>query len=348
MARGAAHGAFPTPWRTIQIADSAGGLVESNLILNLNEPNKLGDVCWFKPFKYVGVWWALHLDKETWAPGPKHGATTANAKRYIDFAASTASAACWSRAGTRAGTATGSPTAATSTSPSPTPISTSKRSPPTRAKGVHLIGHHETAGDVGHYEAQLEAALDLYQRLGIDASRPATSPMPAASARSDDGRQGPLRVARRPVHGAPPPEGRDRGGEAPHRDQPARADQGHRPAPHLSELGRARRRARHGVQRLGQAAESARARGQPGLHAHARRADGLHARHPTPEGPRRQPIQTTLAKQLALYVVLYSPIQMAADLPENYEQHADRSSSSRTCRPTGPTRACSTARSATT
>ncbi|MDQ3040056.1 MAG: glycoside hydrolase family 97 N-terminal domain-containing protein, partial [Pseudomonadota bacterium] len=50
---------FTTPWRTLQIADRAGGLVESNLILNLNEPNKLGDVSWFKPHKYVGVWWSL-------------------------------------------------------------------------------------------------------------------------------------------------------------------------------------------------------------------------------------------------------------------------------------------------
>ena len=55
--------------------------------LNLNEPNTLGDVSWFKPYKYVGIWWRLHLDTETWASGPKHGATTANAKRYIDFAA---------------------------------------------------------------------------------------------------------------------------------------------------------------------------------------------------------------------------------------------------------------------
>ena len=78
---------FATPWRTMQIADRAGGLVENDLILNLNEPNRLGDVSWVEPIKYVGVWWAMHLDKETWGPGPKHGANTANVKRYIDFAA---------------------------------------------------------------------------------------------------------------------------------------------------------------------------------------------------------------------------------------------------------------------
>ncbi|HAL23566.1 MAG TPA: alpha-glucosidase, partial [Stenotrophomonas sp.] len=65
---------FATPWRTLQIADRAGGLVESDLILNLNEPNALGDVSWVKPAKYLGVWWSMHLDNESWATGPKHAA----------------------------------------------------------------------------------------------------------------------------------------------------------------------------------------------------------------------------------------------------------------------------------
>ncbi len=71
----------------MQIADNAAGLYMSDLILNLNEPNALGDVSWVNPFKYVGIWWSMHLGTETWASGPRHGATTANAKRYIDFAA---------------------------------------------------------------------------------------------------------------------------------------------------------------------------------------------------------------------------------------------------------------------
>jgi hypothetical protein len=93
---------FQTPWRTIQISDNATGLIESDLIENLNEPNKLGDVSWFKPTKYMGIWWEMHLGKSTWdiggtqdagsaAPGTKatgtrHGATTENAKAFIDFA----------------------------------------------------------------------------------------------------------------------------------------------------------------------------------------------------------------------------------------------------------------------
>ena len=79
---------FRTPWRTIQIAETAGGLIESDLIVNLNEPNKLGDIPWFNPMKYVGIWWEMHLGKSTWAyEGGKHGATTEHAKELIDFAA---------------------------------------------------------------------------------------------------------------------------------------------------------------------------------------------------------------------------------------------------------------------
>jgi alpha-glucosidase len=71
----------------MQIADNAAGLYMSDLVLNLNEPNQLGDVSWVHPSKFVGVWWEMHLEKSTWARRAA-GATTANTKaRYIDFAA---------------------------------------------------------------------------------------------------------------------------------------------------------------------------------------------------------------------------------------------------------------------
>ncbi|MEM9325545.1 MAG: glycoside hydrolase family 97 N-terminal domain-containing protein, partial [Bacteroidota bacterium] len=80
---------FVTPWRTIQVAERAGDLIESNLIVNLNEPaDSLLDISWFEPTKYIGIWWEMHLDKSTWQyEGGRHGATTENARRYIDFAA---------------------------------------------------------------------------------------------------------------------------------------------------------------------------------------------------------------------------------------------------------------------
>jgi len=93
---------FNTPWRTIQITDNAPDLIASNLIVNLNEPNKMSDVSWFKPMKYTGVWWEMHLGKSSWDYGMemvdghwtdtgkahgRHGATTDNVKRFIDFSA---------------------------------------------------------------------------------------------------------------------------------------------------------------------------------------------------------------------------------------------------------------------
>jgi alpha-glucosidase len=78
---------FATPRRTIQLAKNAVYIIESNLIVNLNEPNKLDDISWFKPMKYMGIWWETHVNISSWdmASG-KHGATTENAKKYIDFA----------------------------------------------------------------------------------------------------------------------------------------------------------------------------------------------------------------------------------------------------------------------
>ena len=80
---------FTTPWRTIQVAGDAAGLIDSTLILNLNEPNRLGDVSWVEPGKYVGIWWAMHHPPG--GPGvqrrPEHGATTEETRRYMDFAA---------------------------------------------------------------------------------------------------------------------------------------------------------------------------------------------------------------------------------------------------------------------
>lgn len=80
-------GRFTTPWRTIQIADRAVGLINSSLVLNLNEPSKIEDTSWIVPQKYVGVWWGMHLGTQVWTMGPRHGATTRNAIRHIDFAA---------------------------------------------------------------------------------------------------------------------------------------------------------------------------------------------------------------------------------------------------------------------
>jgi alpha-glucosidase len=76
-----------TPWRTIQIADTPGGLVESHIMENLNEPCAIKDCSWIQPMKYVGIWWGMHIGKDTWHQGERHGATSVNTRAMIDFAA---------------------------------------------------------------------------------------------------------------------------------------------------------------------------------------------------------------------------------------------------------------------
>ncbi|NOZ41805.1 MAG: glycoside hydrolase family 97 protein, partial [Alphaproteobacteria bacterium] len=159
---------FHTPWRTVQIADSAGGLITSYLILNLNEPNKLGDVSWVKPEKYIGIWWGMHLGELTWGSGPKHGATTKRTKAYIDFAAANGFKGVlvegwnvgwdgdWFNNGA----------AFNFTKPYPDFDSVALAAY-AKKKGVHLIGHNETAGNISNYEKQLGAALDYDHKLGI-------------------------------------------------------------------------------------------------------------------------------------------------------------------------------------
>lgn len=163
------RGAFTTPWRTLRVADSAGALYESNLELNLNEPNRLGDVSWFRPGKFVGVWWEMHLDRASWSSGPKHGATTANTKRHIDFAA---------RHGFRGvlvegwnlgwdGNWVGSGSAFDYLKAMPD-FDLAALAAYAKAKDVRLVGHHETGGNVARYEQQMDAAYALYARLGVD------------------------------------------------------------------------------------------------------------------------------------------------------------------------------------
>src|SRR5690606_27272681 len=76
-----------TPWRTVIVASKPGDLLLSRLMLNLNEPNKIADTSWITPGRYIGIWWGMHMKKNTWEMGPTHGASTENVLEYIDFAA---------------------------------------------------------------------------------------------------------------------------------------------------------------------------------------------------------------------------------------------------------------------
>ncbi|NEX92361.1 glycoside hydrolase family 97 protein [Caulobacter sp. 17J65-9] len=311
---------FPTPWRTMQIADSAGGLVMSDLILNLNEPNKLGDVSWFKPTKYVGIWWEMHLDRSTWSTGPKHGATTENAIRHIDFAAKNGFGGVliegWNQGWD--GDWFGAGQDFSFTRPAPD-FDLERVAAYARSKGVRLIGHHETGGNAAVYESQLEDALDLDARLGIDTVKTGyVADARGAQVMGDDGL----------VHFA---WHESQAMARHHLRVVTEAAERHiaiNPHEPIKDTG-LRRTYPNWISREGARGQEYNAWGQPGnppehetnlvfTRLLAGPMDftpgifGMKTR--SPDG-----VPTTWAKQLALYVVIYSPIQMAADLLENYE-----------------------------
>jgi alpha-glucosidase len=160
---------FPTPWRTLQITQTPAELYASHLVLNLNEPNKLGDVSWVRPRKYMGIWWGMHLDTQSWASGPKHGATTAYAKTMIDYAAKHGIKGLliegWNEGWDGDWFANGETFSFTKSYPDFDLKAVTEYG---KKKGVVIIGHHETSAYLTHYEDQMEAGFALYQSLGVD------------------------------------------------------------------------------------------------------------------------------------------------------------------------------------
>lgn len=161
-----AGGKLQTPWRTIQIASQAVGLINSSLILNLNEPCKLETTDWIRPMKYIGIWWGMHLGVESWQNDSRHGATTANAKRYIDFAEKNHIDAVvfegWNQGWENWG---GSQNFDYTCPYEDFDIQEIARY--AKEKGVKIIGHHETGGNILNYERQLDEAYKWYADLGI-------------------------------------------------------------------------------------------------------------------------------------------------------------------------------------
>jgi alpha-glucosidase len=316
-----------TPWRTIQIAESAGDLITSYLILNLNEPNRLGDVSWIRPGKYVGIWWGMHIGKYTWGSGADHGATTDNAKRYIDFAARYGFSGVliegwnvgwdgeWYKYGDRF----------SFTTPYED-FDIEELSAYAAAKSVKLIGHHETGAAVMNYERQLEDAFAYYNDLGINTVKTGyVGWAQGIKRRNDNGRlvglewhhgQYMVRHYRRVVETAA------RYHITLDVHEPIKDTGIRRTYPNMMTREGAR-----GQEYNAWDAEG----GNPPEHTtilpFTRMLAGPFDFTPGifdllfEEYSPGSRINTTLAKQLALYVVIYSPLHMAADLPENYEGH---------------------------
>ena len=161
---------FVSPWRMLSVEDHVGGLITNRVMLNLNDPCKIKDTSWITTGKYVGVWWTYHMQHATWGIGPKHGATTENTKRYIDFAAEHGFKGVlvegwnygwendWGKEGDKFNF----------TKPYPD-YDFDGLQKYALSKGVSLIAHNETGGAAKNYEEQLEAAFSLYEKMGIKA-----------------------------------------------------------------------------------------------------------------------------------------------------------------------------------
>ena len=315
------HTPFVTPWRTIQLADKAADLSPSVIGLNLNPPNAIGDVSWVKPMKYVGIWWGMHINTMTWNSGPKHGATTANTMRYIDFAAANGLGGVlvegWNEGWDGNWINNANAFSFTKAYPDYDLPALARYA---HSKGVHLIVHNETSGGVVNYENQMDAAYAMYHSLGLDAIKSGyvTDTSPEGNSHHS---QFMVRHYRKsvetaakfhimmdihePIHDTGErrtyPNMMSREG-ARGQEYNAWGGEGGNPPEHEANLFFTRLLA--GPMDF-----------TPGIFDILINRGTGRDRQPYESRPR-----TTLAKQLALYVVIYSPLQMAADLPENYER----------------------------
>jgi alpha-glucosidase len=314
-------GAWTTPWRTLIIADDAAGLYHSHLMLNLNEPNKLGDISWFKPGKFAGVWWNMIKGEWTWARGPRHGATNANVRRYIDFAAANGIPHLlvegWNVGwdGDWLGNGHDMDFARPTED-----FDADALVAYARKKGVRLIGHHETGGAASHYEKQFDKAFKFAADHNYMVVKTGYVTDAAQMEREDaDGRkyrewhQGQWMVNHqlRVVQAA-----------AKYRiaidsHEPVKGTGLHRTWPNWV--------AREGMR--GMEYNSWPGKNPPEHEANlvfTRMLEGPMDFTPgilSLKGEKDSDILSTLAKQLALYIVIYSPVQMVADTPENYARY---------------------------
>lgn len=316
------QGAFTTPWRTMQIAGDAAGLYMSDLVLNLNEPNKLGDVSWVKPSKYVGVWWDMHLETKSWASGPKHGATTDYTRRYIDFAAKNGFRGVlvegWNPGWDSDWAGNGADMDFTRAHPN---FDLAAVTAYGKARGVHLIGHHETGGNIAHYEKQMDDAFKLYAKHGVDSIK--TGYVTDGGAAQFMGRNGKVHFGYTDSQ-----EGVRHYQKVV--EEAARyriAINTHEP---VKDTG-LRRTYPNWISREGARGVEYNAWGNP-VNSVEHEANLVFTRmlsgplDYTPgilslEGKDRKPFNSTQAKQLANFVLIYSPVVMAADLIEHYERY---------------------------
>ncbi|MCF8306845.1 MAG: glycoside hydrolase family 97 protein [Ignavibacteriales bacterium] len=317
-----AGGSFESPWRVVLISPALSGLFESNTILNLNDPNKLEDVSWIEPMKYAGVWWEMHIGKSSWSPvkvegswandAPAHGATTENTKKYIDFASANNIKGILVEGWNTGWEYWGKDTAGYFDFVTPTAsFDIEWLIDYAGKKGVELIGHHETGGQADNYEMRLENAMKYYNSLGIRAVKTGYAGSISPKGERHHG-QYMVRHYRKVLETAA------KYGIMVDAHEPIKDTGERRTFPNMM--------AREGMKGMEWNAWSD---GNPPEHVtilpFTRGIAGPMDYTPGifdltfDKYKQKERVQSTLANQLALYVVLYSPLQMAADLVENYE-----------------------------
>jgi len=324
-----------SPWRTIMVSDDARDIIGSKMILNLNEPSKIDDTSWIKPMKYVGIWWEMHIGKSTWdyagsqnaqnvltkdlIPSGKHGATTANTKRYIDFAAKHGFDGVlvegWN-VGWEDWFGNWKEDVFDFVTPYPD-YNLAEINAYATSKGIKMIMHHETSSSVANYERHLDRALELMKKYGYPAAK--------------SGYVGRI-IPRGEFH--------DGQTMVNHYNFVAQRFADYKMMVNSHESSRPTGYHRTYPNYI--AAEAARgnefnawSNGNPPMHEtilpFTRLLGGpmdytpgiFEIKMNIYDKTKTTQVHTTLAKQLALYVTMYSPLQMAADLPENYEKYPD-------------------------
>ena len=323
-----------SPWRTIMVSNDARDIVSSKMILNLNEPCKIDDTSFIKPMKYVGIWWEMHVGISTWdyagsqnaqnaagksIPTGKHGATTKNTKKYIDFAAKNGFDGVlvegWN-VGWEDWYGNWKEEVFDFTTPYPD-YDLKEINDYAKSKGVKMIMHHETSGSVANYERHLDRALNLMKEYGYPAAK--------------SGYVGKI-IPRGEFH--------DGQTMVNHFNFVARRFADYKMMINSHESSRPTGYSRTYPNYI--AAEAARGNefnawstGNPPMHEtilpFTRLLGGpmdytpgiFEIKMNIYDSKKTEQVHTTLAKQLALYITMYSPLQMAADLIENYEKYPD-------------------------
>ncbi len=326
-----------TPWRTIVVSDKAADILASRLILNLNEPSKIRDASWIKPQKFVGIWWEMHVGKSSWnyadagniklaetdwaslKPNGKHGATTANTKRYIDFAAQHGFDGVlvegWD-VGWEDWFGKWKEEVFDFVTPYPD-FNVSELQKYASAKGVKLIMHHETSGSATNYERRMDEAIRFMKQHGYDSVKTGYVGRIIPRGEHHDSQwmvNHYLRVADKMAQNKIMLDAHE----------PVHPTGLHRTYPNWLACEAARGN-EFNAWSVGNPPDHetilpfTRLMGGPMDYTPGIFQIKLDYYQPG----KKEQVHTTLAKQLALYVTMYSPLQMAADLPENYERFMD-------------------------